>query len=169
MAQVPEVFLNPLERLLKTAWMDPDAELGLDQRGHPARSHTSVPGPVVLDEAQYLRGDLVRPPRPALRRDELLQPAPVECLDHAEAGWAGEPEPGRRLPKGSLAQPDQPDHLVADLEQVAGIEEVAGGEHRVADPFRRPVEGSGLSEAVLLFGVVATVCHGGTAPWDGFI
>ena len=33
---------------------------------------------------------------------------------------------------------DQPDHLVADLEQVAGIEEVAGGEHRVADPFRRP-------------------------------
>ena len=141
--------------------MDPDAELGLDQRRQPARSHASVQGPVALDEVQYLRADLVRPPRPAPRRDELLQPAPVERLDDAEAGRPRDPEPRRRLREGGLAQPDHPDHLVADLEQVAGIEEVAGGEHRVADPFRRPVEGSGLSETALLFGLVVAVCHGG--------
>ena len=53
-------FLKPLQGLLKTARMNPDAELGLDQRGQPARSHPAVPGPVVLDEAQDLRADLVR-------------------------------------------------------------------------------------------------------------
>ena len=141
--------------------MDPHAELGLDQRRQPARAYPAVPGPVVLDEAQYLRADLVRPPRPAPRRDELLQPAPVERLDHAEAGRPRDSEPRRRLRKRGLAQPDHPDHLVADLEQVAGIEEVAGGEHRIADLFRRPVEGSGLPEPVLFFGVVAALCHGG--------
>ena len=143
--------------------MDPDAELGLDQRHQPARAHPSVQRFVVLDEAQHLRADLVRPPRPAARRDELLQPAPVERLDHAEAGRPRDPEPRRRLREGGLAQPDHPDHLVADLEQVARIEEVAGGECRIADLLRRPIEGSGLPEPVLLFGVVAAVCHGGTA------
>ena len=161
MAQVPAVFLKPLQGLLKTARMNPDAELGLDQRGQPARSHPAVPGPVVLDEAQDLRADLVRSSRPAPRRDELLQPAPVERLDHAEAGRPRDPEPRRRLREARFVYTDQPDHLVADLEQVAGIEEVAGGEHRVADLFRRSVEGAGLPEPVLLFGVVATVCHGG--------
>ena len=149
--------------------MDPDAELRLDQRGQPARAHTPMPGPVLLDEAHDLRADLVRSPRAALRRDELLKTAPVERLDHAEAGRPREPEPRRRLRKRGLAQPDHPDHLVAHLEQVAGIEEVAGGEHRVADPFRRPVEGAGLSEPVLLFGLVVVVCHGGAAPRRWFI
>ena len=97
MAGVPTVFLNPLKRLLEAARVDSDAELGLDQRRQPARSDTSMQGPVVVDEAQHLRGDLVRPARSALRRDQLLQPACVERLDHAEAGRSGDPEPSRRL------------------------------------------------------------------------
>ena len=111
--------------------MDPDAELGLDQRRQPARAHSPVPGPVILDEAQDLQADLVRSSRPAPRRDELLQSAPVERPDHAEAGRPRDPEPRRRLREARFAHTDQPNHLVADLEQVAGVEEVAGGEHRV--------------------------------------
>ena len=156
-------FLNPFERLLETARVNPDAELGLDERDQPARSHASVPGSVIVDEAQHLRGDLVRAARTARRRDQPLQPGAVERLDHAEAGGAGHAEARRRLGEGGLADPDQTNHLVAHLKQVASIEEVSGGEHRIADVVRRPVEGSCLPETVLLLGLIVVLCHGGVA------
>ena len=43
--------------------------------------------------------------------------------------------------------------LVAHLQQIAGVEEAVVGKHRIVDVFRRPVEGSGLLQALSLVGL----------------
>ncbi len=140
--------------------MHPDAELGLDERHEPACSDPPVPGSADPYELEDLRGDLVRPAGSAPRRDQPRQPAPAERLDHPEAGRPRHPEPLGRLCQGGFPAPDQPDHLVADLQQVLGIEEVAGGEHRIPDLVRRPVEGACLLEASPLLVLISVGAHG---------
>ena len=121
--------------------MNPDAELGLDERGQPACSHASVPGSVVVDEAQHLQSDLVRAARTARRRDQPLQPAAVERLHHAEAGGARHPEPCRRLGEGAHR-----DHLSdASLELLGQqpddeAQGVADQHHSAPDPTYRARE-----------------------------
>ena len=145
--------MDSCKRLLETTWVQSDAEFRFDQRHQPARSDMTVPGSVIVHEAQDFRRDLVRPARPAGRWDQPLQPTHVEGTSHAEAGRARHPEPLRRLGEGGLSDPHQPDHLVAHLQQIAGVEEVVVGKHRIVDVFRGPVEGSGLLQPLSLFGL----------------
>ena len=116
------------KRLLETARMNPDAELRLNQRHQPARPDTAVPGPVLVNEAQHLWSDLVRPAWSARLGNQPVQSALVERSGHAEAGRTRHPEALRGLGEGGLAQTHQAHHLVADLKQVPRIEEVVGSE-----------------------------------------
>ena len=138
--------------------MQPDAELLLDERDQRGAGSAAVLGAVVVDETQDLGADLVRAVRAAPLREQALQAVLGEGLGGAEAGRQGDAEALGGLGQGELVEAHEADHLVAHLEAVAGIEEIAVGEAGVADAFGVRVEQAGLAEAVRLAG--ERVLHG---------
>ena len=138
--------------------MDPDPEALLDERHQPGAGGAAVESAVVGGEVQHLGSDLVRSARSAPLWDQALQALPREGLDGAEAGRQGDAEVLGGLGQGELVEAHEADHLVADLQDVAGIEEVAVGEAGIADAFRVGVEQAGFAEAVRLAG--GRVLHG---------
>ena len=109
-------------------------------------------GAVVVDEAQHRGGDLVRAARAAALRQQALQAFAGKRLDGAEAGRQRDAEAFGGRGQGELVAAHEADHLVAHLEHVAGIEELAVGEAGIADAFGVGVEQAGFAQAVGLAG-----------------
>ena len=129
--------------------MNPHAEPRLDQGYEPAAAERPVFGPVLLDEGEDLRRDLVGAARTAPPGNESLQPALAEGPVGAHAGRYRRTEPRRGFLEGNAPYRAM-NHLVAHLQQVARIEERAVAEQRVGDGVRARVEGARLAQPVYL-------------------
>ena len=135
-----------------------DAEAFLDQRHQPRRADAAMPVPVLVDERQDLGRDLVRAAWAAPLREQARKTSVSEGLDHPETGRQRNAEALGGLGQGEPVDAHQPDHLVADLQQVVRIEEVAAGEPGVAHAFGMGIERAGSAQAARL---VAGVVGGG--------
>ena len=147
-------FFDPREGLVEPARMNGDAEALGDEGNQLAASDRPVAGPVILDEGEDLGGDLVGAARSPALGNERLQASLAEGPVGAHAGRHRSAEPLGGFPERCFFGTAH--HLVADLQEVARIEELAVGEQGVDNLFRVRVEGSGLLEALCL-----AVCHGG--------
>jgi len=87
--------------------------------------------------------------RPWLVRDKAGEAAAGESLLSLVESGAGEAELGGALAnRGPLpAHPAQ--HLVLDLDEISGIEEVTGAKQRVFDPLGVPVQAAALVQGLL--------------------
>ena len=139
-------FFGARDGLVEPARMQGDAEALGDERNQLAAADRPVAGPVILDEGDDLGGDLVRASRPPALGNQCLQAALAERPVGAHAGRHRSAEAFGGLPEGCLL--GMAHHLVADLEEVAWVEELAVGEQGVGDLFRVRVEGSRLPQAL---------------------
>jgi hypothetical protein len=107
-------------------------------------------GQASAGEGQHLVGALAGGLGAAFAREQARQAAVLERLGQQVQQLAADAEGARdracRLPIDSKAA----DHLVADLDQVAGVEEQAGAEERILNAFGMGMQGATLSEEVRL-------------------
>ena len=80
------------------------------------------------------------------------QAVPGEVLDRRPQGGTGHAERRRAATDGMPVDAHAPHHLVLDLDQIAGIEEVTGGKERILDAARVRVEAAVASERLDLGG-----------------
>src|SRR5262249_48030455 len=126
-------LLAPLEGPLDAAGMDRQAIVAPDpfgqRRGRLRRVVVSAPD----EEGDHLVGELVGPPRAGASGYLPQQAMASEGGSGLVERRPGEPELASRLDDREAIDPDAPQHLVLDLHQVAGIEEVAVAERGVGD------------------------------------
>ena len=145
-----EFFPPGLESSEERGRIDRDPELLLDRSGDLTVGDLVVRGAELLGKTEDLAPDLAGPLRTGAEVEEggepsLLEPSP-DLIDGGTgdtevAGGAGDAEPFGE---------DPPSHLVADLEEVASVEELVREEEMVLDPLRVRVEGAARPEPLHL-------------------
>ena len=102
-------------------------------------------------EGDHLAGELVRPPRAWPRRDQRRQPAGVHRGGRLVVRRPGEPERRRRPAHRLALGPHPAHHLVLDLHQVPGVEELRpAGERLISHRLRPRVQAARLPQRRLL-------------------
>src|SRR5262249_16903303 len=113
-----------------------------------------------LDEGQHLVGTLAGGPGAALAGEQARQAPrlkrPGQRVQRLAADAEGARDRARRLP----VDPEAADHLVTDLDQVAGVEERAAAEEGVLNALGMGVQGTALGEEVRLGVEAVGVFHG---------
>lgn len=117
----------------------------------------------LLDVPKNLRGAAARALRPSLAWDQPAEPFAVVGFGQVVEGGATDAEAIGRLAhwEGIRAVPAK--HLVADLQEVAGVEEGVGAEEVVANLLRVRVEHAAAAQ-VLFFRVGALGCSQRLSP-----
>ena len=122
--------------------MDPHPEAigdDLDEIGWPCRW---IGFEVIAHEGDHLVGELVCTTRPGAGGNEPGQPAGIERSGRLVERGAGQAEGGGSATHGVALDSDPANHLVLDLDQIPGVEEVRGREAVVGDRFRVGVQAS---------------------------
>ena len=109
----------------------PKAPLHLaHQRGS---TDTSIFGASALEKGNHLGGELVATTRPALLRQQTREPLALPSCPRFVERRARQAECSRCGGHGVALGFDTTQHLVLDLEQVTGVEEVVLVEQRIGD------------------------------------
>jgi hypothetical protein len=135
---------------LDAAGMNLHAEALADPLGQLIGTDTRIGGARLRDELQHRWGELVAGMRSGLVGNQASQAPLLECLLGLVERRAREPTGLGGLADRSLVDIDQSQHLVLDLQQVVGIEELAAREQRVRDATRARVERGVLPQDLLL-------------------
>ena len=121
--------------------MHGDAEPGRDRAGQVRAAQRRVGIQELAGEGDHLGGELVRPPGPRPGRDQRRQPPGIDRGGGLVVRRPGEPEHRRRRCHRLALGPHAAHHLVLDLHQVAGVEELrAGGERLISHRLRPRVQ-----------------------------
>ena len=122
-----------------------------DGLGQLLRGQGRICGSLLRNELHHLGSQLVAALRAALVRKQAEESVLLKgCLRLIER-WTGKPEGACGLADGVFVDLNLAQHLVLDLQQVFGIEEVAVLEQRISDGFRMRVE-SAVTAKRLAFG-----------------
>lgn len=122
-----------------------------DGLGQLLRGQGRICGSLLRNELHNLGGQLVAALRAALVRKQAEQPVLLKgCLRLIERR-TGKPEGVGGLADGVFVDVNLAQHLVLDLDQIGGIEEVAAVEQGKGDSLRMRVE-SALAAKRLAFG-----------------
>lgn len=100
------------------------------------------------DETHQFGRELVTGSRTPLERQQTGEPGALKRGLSLVERWPGESENPRGLTDGRLFDLDQPKHLVLDLQQIVGIEELVRPEGLVDDILRPRVERALLAQEV---------------------
>jgi hypothetical protein len=147
---VKTIFL-PQQPALDAARMYLNLESLADGLGQLLCGQGSICNLLLSYELHNLAGQLVAALRTPLERKQAKESALLKgCLRLIERR-AGKPEGARGFADGAFVDVDMAQHLVLDLHQVVGIEEVAVLEQRIGDGFRMWVE-SAVTAKRLAFG-----------------
>ena len=118
---------------------------------------------LLAKESDNFRGEFVRLVRATFARSQSRQAIPTKCgLDQVKRR-ARKAERLRHTRYRMAIVSDAPQHLVLDLQPVAGVEECVGSEHLLADILGARVETTQLAQG-LLFGIVAVRFRHGSFP-----
>jgi hypothetical protein len=127
-----------------------DTEPSIDGSDTPRRGQIGLFGLEVGDEVYHLRGDLMAAFWSARPRYEAGRPrCRYRTLSLIEGG-ARDTEGGRGVADGHPLGIVTTDHLVADLNEVLGVEERVAREERVADGFRMRIKRSIARQSLAL-------------------
>ena len=140
--------------------MDLHAEALADPLGQAIGADARIGGARLDDELQHRRGELVAACGPGLCGDQAGQAALLEGRLGLVERRTREATGLGRLADRALVDVDQSQHLVLDLHQVVGIEELAAREQRVRDAVRARVERGVLPQDRLLVVLASIYRHG---------
>lgn len=144
-------FFLPQQLALDAARMHLNLEPFADRLGQLLRGQGSICGSLLGNELHYLGSQFVAALRAAFVRKQAEESVLLKgCLRLIER-WTGKPEGVRGLADGVFVDMNLAQHLVLDLHQVVGIEEVAVLEQRISDSLRMRVE-SAMAAKRLAFG-----------------
>lgn len=119
--------------------------------------------PPLLDVPDNLGGAAARAFGPSLARDEPAEPLAVVGFGEVVEGGATDAEAIGRLAHREGIRAVSAEHLVADLQEVAGVEEGVGAEEVVANLLRVRVEHAAAAQ-VLFFRIGALGCSQRQSP-----
>src|ERR1035441_5439296 len=129
-------FLLPQNAALDTARMDHHAEAFLNPFGQCRPTERWFCRPLLVDKVQYFQGELVRPTGPPLLWNQTCQTTLLEVHLRLIKRRPGHAKGRGRAAHGVLVDFDSAQHLVLDLDEILGIEEVAVLEQGVGYLFR---------------------------------
>jgi hypothetical protein len=142
------VFFPAGQGPFDAARMDRAAESRADPPRQLRGAHRGIRHARPLQEVHHLGAQLVRTPRTGLVGDERGEAAARQGALGLAEGRPGHAERGGAPTDRMAVDPHAPHHLVLDLNQIAGVEEVGGGEERILDPLRVHVEAAMEAERV---------------------
>ena len=128
--------------------METHLEVRIDHLGQFADPCLVVVLVIVQGKFQHFRGNLVGSLRAPLPGNQSLQSAFLILAFEADTGGHGHPELCREFLE-RCGRDMGADHLVADLQQITGIEEGVVREQGGRDLFRMGIEGARLAQMLV--------------------
>lgn len=139
-----------LQLALNAAGMHLQTESLLDRIGQLLNGERSIRRSLLGDELHDLGGQLVATLWPALVRKQTGKSVLAKSCLRLVEGWPGQSEGFGGLADGVLVDVNLAQHLVLDLGEIVGIEEVGGLKQRMGDGFRMGVEGAVAAKRLAL-------------------
>ena len=124
-------FFLPRQSALDAAWMNRNAELFLNRGSQLSYAQRGLFGSGLLHIAEHFGRQLVRSPRPTFFGNQTGQSLSLKIQLGLIVGRARKSKGGSRLTDRLLLDLHAAQHLVLDLDQVVGIEELVLMEQRV--------------------------------------